>query len=123
MSDVAANCTFQELSEWHREMLTRLLNAPFPGQQELKSQVLTSHFRAIDINQSLEIFPTSSIVAPVVKRIPVEAYAADEDGVQIQLLLFTRQGLAYMLEVLRGDGEQVKRLPPVSAFNVTVLGV
>jgi len=104
-------------------MLTRLLNASFPGQQELKSQVLDSRFRVIDGNQSLEIFPTSSIAAPVAKRIPVEAYAADEDGMQIQLLLFTRQGLAYMLEVLRGDGEQVKRLPPASAFNVTVLGV
>jgi YD repeat-containing protein len=121
MEDTSANRTFQELSEWHRGILSRLLDAPFPGQPELKTQVLTSRFRIIDNNQSLEIFPTSAVAAPVVKTIPVEASAPDEDGVPIQSLLFTRHGLAYMLEILRADGKQVKRLPSAPAFNVTVL--
>ena len=115
--------TFQELSVWHQEMLSRLLDTSFPGQPELKAQVLTSRFGVIDKNQSLEIFPTNSVVPPVVKTIPVEAYASDEDGVHIESLLFTRHGLAYMLEILRADGKQIKQLPPATAFNVMVLGV
>lgn len=123
MNGPATNLTFQELPIWHQEMLFCLLNASFPGQPELKAQVLTARFAVIDKNQNLEIFPANSVAAPVVKTIPVWAYAADEDGVPIEPLLFTRHGLAYMLEVLRADGQQIKRLPPASAFSVTVLGV
>lgn len=123
MKSTNTDWAFQDLPMWHQEMLTRLLEAPFPGQQELKAQVLNSRFRIIDNNQSLEIIPTSSDPAPVVKTIPVEALAADEEGVPIQSLLFVRHGLAYMLEIIRADGEQVRLLPPARAFNVTVLGV
>ena len=104
-------------------MLNRLLEESFPGHQELKAQILTSHFGIIDDNHSLEIIPTNSDAAPVVKTVPVEASAADEDGMPIESLLFTRHGLAYMLEILRADGGRVKCLPPVTAFNVMVLGV
>jgi hypothetical protein len=113
--------TFQELSVWHRDLLCRLLNVSFPGQQELKSQIMASHFRVIDANQSLEISPMSNIAAPVVKTVPVEGLASDKDGVPIQALLFTRRGAAYMLEILRGDGDSVKTLPPASAFDIIVL--
>jgi hypothetical protein len=121
MKKTDAPRTFQELSEWHRTMLSRLLDASFPGQQELRAQVFASHFQAIDQNQSLKISPRADLSAPVVKTIPVEAWASGEDGIPIQALLFTRHGLAYMLEILRADGGLIKRLPPASAFDVTVL--
>jgi len=60
--------------------------------------------------------------ASVAKAIPVEAWAKDEDGVFIQALLFVREGEPYMLEVLRGDGQPVKRLPEPAMFEVQVLG-
>ena len=123
MKGTGASCTFHELSEWHRKILSLLLDAQFPGQQELKAQILASRFTVIDKNQSLEIFPKTALAAPVVKTIPVEASTYDEDGVPIQSLLFTRHGMAYMLEIIRADGEQVKCLPPAVAFSVTVLGV
>lgn len=123
MKNRHTSCIFHELSEWHREVLSRLLNAPFSGQPELKAQVLAARFRVIDDNQSLEIIPTSSVPAPIIKTVPVWVSAADEDGVPIELLLFTRHGSAYMLEVLRADGEQVKRLPPGISLKIMVLGV
>jgi hypothetical protein len=113
---------FDELSEWHQEMLSRLLNASFPGQQDLKLQVLESRFRVIDKNQSLEILPTSSAATRVVRTVPVEARTLDVDGVPIESLLFTRHGFAYMLEIMRADGEPVKRLPPATAFDIIALG-
>jgi hypothetical protein len=122
MTDQNNNQTFNKLSPWHREILSRLLDTPFPGQHELAAQVRNSRFRIIDKNQSLEILPSSSVATSVVKTVPVEASAPDEDSVPIQVLLFTRHGLAYMLEILRADGEQIKRLPLASAFDIIVLG-
>src|SRR4051794_25945389 len=122
MNQTDSSCVFEELSEWHRAILSRLLDASFPGQQELKPQVLSAHFRVIDANQSLEISPRSNTPASVARTVPVEAFATDEDGTAIQALLFTKHGMAYMLEVLRGDGEPVQRLPPASAFGIMVLG-
>ena len=112
---------FQELPQWHRDMLCRFLNTPFPGQAELLTQIVNSRFSIIDDNQSLEICPPNSVPAPVIKTIPVEAYASDKDGVPILSLLFTRNGLAYMLEIFRADGGQLTELPPVTAFNIMVL--
>ena len=88
--------TFKELSEWHQSIMRRLLDASFPGQQGLKTQLLGSRFRLIDANQSLEITSESGIAAPVIKTIPVEAVASDEDGTPIQLVTLiykTRSGL------------------------------
>jgi hypothetical protein len=115
------NIQFHELPVWNRELLSRLLNADFPGQQELKSQISTATYKIIDANQSLSISPTKSVPGQFAKTIPVEASGSDQDGVLIQTLLFTRQGFAYMLEVLREDGNPVKCLPPASEFSVTVL--
>ena len=124
MNHTNNDCAFRELSNWHQAMLIRLLDAPFPGQKELKTQVLDGRFRVLDENLSLEIRSNCSTVAPapVVKTIPVEAGALDVDEVPIQVLLFTRHGLAYMLEILRPDGNQVKSMPPPNVFEVMVLG-
>lgn len=115
--------TFNELSDWYREILSRLLNVSFPGQPQLKAQVLSSRFAMFDNSRSLEIFPLKCDAAPVAKTIPVEAFASDCDGVLIQSLLFTRHGMAYMLEVIREDGNEIRDLPPASKFEVIVLGV
>jgi hypothetical protein len=115
------NLIFQELPDWHQKMLSRLLGAAFQGQQELRTQILTARFTTMENGQSLEISPVNTEPAPVVKTIPVEASALDEDGVPIQALLFTGHGLAYMLDVFRADGDPIRRLPPPSAFEVMVL--
>ena len=122
MADINASCVFNELPLWHQEILSRLLDASFIGKRELATQILASRFKIIDANQSLEILATDSIRAPVIKTIPVEASAMDDNGLQIQVLLFTRHGLPYMLEVLRVDGGEISRLPPSDSFSVTVLG-
>jgi hypothetical protein len=113
---------FHQLPAWHQCVLRSMLNATFPGQEELRMQILASHFRIVDKNQSLSILPDDGSAAPVVKTIPVEASAADEDGVPIQLLLFTRHGFAYMLEIIRADGQPVKQMPQSDEFVVMVLG-
>ena len=113
--------TFEELSSWHREILAKLVRVDFPGKAEVTLQLHTATFNIIDANQSLGISTLGSLDAPVVKRIPVEAYATDKDGVLVQVLLFSRTGRAYMLEILREDGKPVRELPAIERFTVLVL--
>jgi hypothetical protein len=113
--------TFEEIPPWHREILAKLLRADFPGKAEITQQINTARFRIIDANQSLGISALDSLVAPVVKTIPVEAYATDQDGALVQIMLFTRGGRAYMLEILREDGNSVREFPLIEKFTVLVL--
>jgi hypothetical protein len=120
MLDPNITKSFSELPAWHRELLTKLLESPFPGNTELMGQVFASNFSIVDDNQSLKIVCSACTPASVRKTIPVEARALDSDGVPIESLLFTREGLAYLLENRRLDGELIKDMPPVKAFNVTM---
>jgi hypothetical protein len=72
-------------------------------------------------NQSLEILAPPDRAAPVVKTVPVEGWAEDQEGVWIQSPLFTRNGLAYLFDDLRGDGVPIVQPPPAEAFAVLVL--
>ena len=113
---------FSELSEWHQNLLHRLLDADFPGRPQLVDQLTSAEFRVVDNNGSLSISPTNKIpAADLKKRIPVEAYADDCDEIPVHALLFTSQGFAYLLELLRGDGNPIKRMPPVDSFEIMVL--
>ena len=93
----------------------------FPGKAEIKEQLFSAQYEVIDTNGTLDICPIKIEKAPVVKTIPVEAEGEDLDGIPISVLLFTRDGLVYMLEVLRMDGEKVKQLPEASTFELIVL--
>ena len=112
---------FSDLELWYKEIFANLLGMDFPGKKEIKDQIISGIFEVIDENGSLAIHPVSKIKAPVVKTIPVEAWAQDSDGASIQALLFTRNGFVYMFEILRGDGEPIKHLPSSGKFEVIVL--
>lgn len=118
---MTSKLSFKNLSQWHQDMLYLLLNADFPGKNEVRAQLLSSKFDIIDKNGSLGIYPQTEIQAPVVKTAPVEAYARDRDGIVIQVILFTRNGFVYMLEVLRESNDNVTEIPPVDRFEVMVL--
>src|SRR4051812_36941694 len=97
MKTAETKLALSQLPRWHQEMLIRLLDTPFPGQKELKSQVLSSLFTTIN-ERSIEIFPTVSTPAPVVKTVPVEAVAYVKDE-PISALLYTSKGFAYLFEI------------------------
>ncbi len=112
---------FQDLSTFHRELLTRLLAAEFFGKEQLTQQIHSGRFTVIDANQSLAI-KASGPRAEVRKRVPVEANALDKDGMMIHSLLFVRGGYVYMLENFRGDGNPIQQMPSAAEFQVLVLG-
>jgi len=102
-------------------LLHRLLRADFPGRDELAGMIDEVEVKTIDEIGSLELRSRSPIMAPVIKRVPVEAEAADEDGYFIHVLLHVINGRPSELEIFKDDGSTVRRMPPPSDFELIVL--
>ncbi len=93
-----------------RELLNRLLEAEFPGRDELERLLGQVYVRTI-AEGYLELRSQVSGNAPVVKRIPVEGEARDADGMIIHLLLHVIEGRPVELEMYKDDGSSILRLP------------
>jgi hypothetical protein len=113
--------TFRAPSQTERGILSRLIEADFPGRDQLEEQLANAIVRSIDEDGSLEIKADSGPSANVIKRVPVEAEAADSDGVPIQYLLHVVDGRAIELDVWKGDGTPIKRPPEPKDLRVIVL--
>jgi hypothetical protein len=112
---------FREPTKAERDLLQRLLEAEFPGRDELVTLVQDIRVRPVDEVGSLELRSQRSGTAQVVKRIPVEAEAVDADGFSIHALLHVVNGRPVELEIFKDDGSCVKQMPPPSAFELIVL--
>jgi hypothetical protein len=112
---------FRKPTDKERALLSRLLEAEFPGRDELAPLVRNVLVRTIDEDGGLELQSQIEGKAPVVKRVPVEAEGKDEDGTVIHVELHVVDGRPVELEFYREDTQNVKRLPPPSAFELIVL--
>jgi hypothetical protein len=112
---------FREPTKEERLLLERLLHADFPGKQELALLLRGFLVRTIDEDGGLDIRSPVEGTAPVVKKVPVEAEAKDEDGEVIHMLLHVVDGRPVELDFFREDGLTVKKLPPASTFDLIVL--
>jgi hypothetical protein len=112
---------FRKPTDVERSLLERLLEAEFPGRDELASMVCNLLVRTIDEDGGLELRSQVEGKSPVVKRVPVEAEAKDEDGVVIHMLLHVVDGRPVELEFFREDGATVRRIPSPSALELIVL--
>jgi len=112
---------FREVTTEERALLERILEADFPGRDELAPLLRSALARTIDEDGGLEIKSQADGKAPVVKRVPVEAEAKDVDGVVIHMLLHVVDGKPVELEFFREDCGTVKKVPPPAAFELMVL--
>jgi len=112
---------FRRPSDAEKSLLKRLLEADFPARNELAPMLDDLLVRTIDDDGGLELRSQIPGTAAVVKRIPVEAEARDEDQVVIHALLHTKDGRPSELEVFKEDGSRVERMPPASKFELIVL--
>ena len=101
--------------------MERLLEAEFPGRDELAPMIHTILVRTIDEDGGLELQSQTGGKVPVIKRIPVEAEAKDQDGFVIHMLLHVVDGRPIEFEIYKDDGSRVKQMPPASAFELIVL--
>ena len=112
---------FRDPTPLERSLLARLLQADFPGKEELRFLLRDALVRTIDEDGGLEIKAVAEGTALVIKKIPVEAEAKDDDGTVVHALLHVHDGRPSELELYREDGAQIARIPPASAFELIVL--
>lgn len=115
------NAQFRQPNDYERSIFDRLLQTEFPGRDKLRLLLADVKVRPIDNKGGLEIRSHVSGTAPVVKRIPVEAEAKDEDGLTIHVLLHVVEGQPVELEIFKDDGSLIKHMPVASAFELIVL--
>jgi hypothetical protein len=101
-------------------MFSLLLSADFPGKPEVKQHLEAATFHTVDRNQSLQINPQLRLPVSSPRRSPVQATAADRDGVRIEAMLFVKKDGPYLLQIMRANSEPVQTLPPVDQFQVQV---
>lgn len=118
---MSANAQFRTPTISEQALLERLLEADFPGRDDLRPMIRDLQVRTIDDEGSLELQSQSSKRASVVKRIPIEAEARDEDEITIHVLLHVKDGQPAELEIFKDDGSSVKRMPSPTAFELIVL--
>ncbi len=90
---------FRKPTKEEQTLLQRLLEAEFPGKEQLAPMVQDMLVRPIDEAGSLELRTQANTRATVIKRIPVEAEAKDKDGVTIHVLLHVVDGRPIELEI------------------------
>jgi hypothetical protein len=113
--------TFRAPSKTERAIFSRLLEAEFPGRDELREQLADAVVRTIDEYGSLEIKAEAGPSADVTKRVPVEAEAEDSDGVPVYYLLHVLNGRAIELDAYKADGASIQRPPEPRDLQVIVL--
>jgi hypothetical protein len=112
---------FRLLSRAEMELLKKLLEPKFPGQQELLKQLESVIGRVIDADGSLQLkLEGAAPQARVEERVPVEGQIEDLDGMIIEILLHVVGGYLDELEIYRRDSEPIQRDLAASDMKVVV---
>jgi hypothetical protein len=113
---------FRDPTPTETEVMRRLSAADFRGKEAIAKQLAGCRVRIIDDEGSLELeLNDAAKPAAVEKRIPVEADAADEDGIHVHFLLHVVKGFAKELEVYKDDGTPIRRMPSPNELEIIVL--
>jgi len=107
-----------------KRILQALLDQPFPGQVELRSQLgsarVSAECRCGCASVVLIVDPDSEAPASTTSSVPVEAEGYDDDGMPVWFILHVRDGYLQELEIIRADGRGVHSLPDADTIAVTV---
>jgi hypothetical protein len=118
---MAVETIFRKPSDEEQALLNRLVEADFPGRDELVPLLREVLVRTIDDDGGLELQSQIDGSAAVVKRVPVEAEGKDDDGAVIHMLLHVVEGRPAELEFYRDGVGNVRKMPRPSAFELIVL--
>ena len=113
--------TYRNLADWEQRLLAQLVAAEFPGRKEISEQVGNCLVKTIDREGSFAVQVQTTTLAPVEKRVPVEAEAKDMDGQTVHALLHVSKGRVAELEIYKEDGSSIERSPDALDWEVVVL--
>lgn len=109
---------FRDLTTGELQIVTRLLQEPFEGHDDLIRQLRNAQVKQVDANGSLVFRVGGPSAAQISERVPVEAEAPDVDGVPIHVLLHVIDGLLAELELYRNDLGPVIEFPTAAMLSV-----
>jgi hypothetical protein len=119
---MSVEAAFRKPTTEEQALLNRLLDAEFPGRDELAALLRRVLVKTIDEDGGLELQSQAEGMASVAQRVPVEAEAKDEDGAVIHMLLHVVDGRPIELEFYRDGVGSVRKMPPPSAFELYLAG-
>jgi hypothetical protein len=102
-------------------LLALLLSAKFKGKESIARQLRAARVCVVDAEGSLALNVSSSEIADVKGRVPIEAEALDRDGVTIHMLLHVVDGIASELEFYKEDSSPILGLPAASEWHLIEL--
>jgi len=112
---------FRQLDARERGLLEKLLEADFPGRDELRTQLDSLTAKQIDQDGTLSLRCGSGRPSPRKYKLAFEGICKDADGGTIAILLHAdKDGFMSMLEILKYGGSPIIN-PPTARDMVNLL--
>ena len=103
---------FRQLDAREMGILKKLLDAEFPGHEDLRTQLNSLTGKQIQEDGTLNLMCDSGSPSPQNYGLAVEGVCNDADGGSISILLHvSKDGFMNMLEILRMDGSPILNRP------------
>ncbi len=110
---------FRPLNDRERGLLEKLLEANFPGRDELRAQMISVTGKQIGGDGTLSLQCASGPPAPTKYAVAMEGVCTDADGGMIAVMLHVdKDGFMRMLEILKYDGSVI--INPPSAHDLAI---
>jgi hypothetical protein len=111
---------FRQLNDRERGLLEKLLEAEFPGRDELRAQLGSVTAKQIEVDGTLTLRCASGPRSPSKYRLVMEGWYKDADGTTISVMLhIDKDGYMNMLEILKYGGSPI--INPPSACDLVLL--
>jgi hypothetical protein len=103
-----------QLSAWERAVLDRFLDMYAPDQPQLREQIAQCSVlwrEELPASLYVQLDVPASLAMQETPTSPLDLAGYDADGVEIDLMLFLRDGRFAAIEALRVDSRPIQKLP------------
>jgi hypothetical protein len=106
---------FRPLNDREMGLLEKLLEADFPGRDELRAQMNSVTGKQIESDGTLDLRCASGPPAPTKYAVAMEGVCTDADGGMMAIMLHVdKDGFMHMLEIIKYDGSPIINPPSAS---------
>jgi hypothetical protein len=103
---------YRTLDDREKGLLEKLLEADFPGRDELRAQISSLTGKQIEDDGTLSLRCASGPPAPTKYALAMEGECTDADGAKIAVMIHVdKGGFMNMLEIIRYDGSPIINPP------------
>ena len=111
---------FRQLTDRERGLVEKLLDADFPGRDELRTQLASLTAKQIEEDGTLSLRCESGVPSPSKYRLAMEGWYKDADGMTISVMLhLDKNGFMSMLEIIKPGTSPI--INPPSSYDLVLL--